>query len=218
LLAALLVLQSAATAARPAPQPASICERSPCNPGEIVGTLRRGVSVILTHVTIAGTIDLTPLGSVGAPFRCSDCRLDGSLLAANVTFQKRLDLGGLFVRDGVDFNGATFEAPALFGSEFDPGRAGAEFARTADFSLATFHDLVSFQGTLFDGTADFRLARFQDASAFDSAQFHDQADFTGAVFSGPTRFDEAGFAGEATSDHAACPACERSRAPRTPPG
>jgi Pentapeptide repeats (9 copies) len=154
-------------------------------------------------VTIAGTLDLTPLGSVGAPFRCSDCRLDGSLLAANVTFQKRLDLGGLFVRDGVDFNGATFEAPALFGSEFDPSGAGAEFARTADFSLATFHDLVSFQGTLFDGTADFRLARFQDASAFDSAQFHEQANFTGAVFSGPTRFDEAGFAGEATFDRAA---------------
>ena len=202
MLAALVVPQPGAATAAPTPQPTSVCNRSPCDPDEIVGALRGGTSVSLTQTTIDGTVDLTHLGSVDAVFRCSDCRLEGSLLAANVTFEKRLDLGGLVVRDGVDFNGATFRAPVLFGSEFDPAGAGAEFKRTADFSLATFEDLVSFQGALFDGTADFRLARFQGESSFDSAQFHD-AHFTAAVFSGPTRFDEAAFGGEATFDRAA---------------
>lgn len=162
---------------------------------EIVAQLSRGKPLLLTKVTIGpGDLDLTDLHVVEGPFRCRDCQLEGSLIGSNVVFRGPLDLSGLRIAGEVDLHGAIFQAPALFGGEFDPDRAGALFGRAADFSLTSFEDFASFQGADFSGSASFRLARFRSEGVFAAATFDRDASFEAAVFGGAARFDGASFA------------------------
>jgi uncharacterized protein YjbI with pentapeptide repeats len=167
----------------------------------IVKALKSGGSFSGMGLDIPGVLDLTSVPVVRGNFRCADCRL-GGLDASNVTFKGTVDLGGADVQGPVDFRGAVFQRPALFGKEFAPSGQGTEFQTVADFSLATFEDLVSFRGAAFDAVARFEIARFRGDSDFSGATFDDVADFSRAEFSGVAGFRVSEFMHEAIFDGA----------------
>lgn len=161
--------------------------------------------VDLSGSTISGKLDL------------SGARFDRSLYARGTTFDGIVDLRRSRTSGAFDVSGATFRAPALFGSPLGTHKS---FSGTADFSLATFTQLATFENAYFGGTTDFTLARF-DAEAilsegtsdarlvfrrtifsgpadFDGFTFNEAADFHAAEFRGPADFSQSEFLGQAT--------------------
>jgi len=153
---------------------------------DVVNRLASGKVVLLRAVTLRGDLDLGGVGRVRASFRCLDCRLEGDLLAEDVVFERTVNLSGSSIAGRVALEGATFQAPALFGSP--PGKP-ASFRGPIDFTLATFEDLVSFQQGSFEAPANFTLARFRGDAVFAQAELAEGATFDSAVFFGRTRFD-----------------------------
>ena len=68
--------------------------------------------VDLVDVTIVGDLDLTDLGTVKVPLRCTRCHIEGSVLAPDVTFARQVDLDGVTISGRADLRGAVFEGPA----------------------------------------------------------------------------------------------------------
>jgi len=136
--------------------------------------------------------------SVPNPFVCTPCTFDKSLSARDVTFKSLVDLRGAKFDDSVDASGATFGGRTLFGPFPDTSRRSSrcppvsegllcfvdgDIAGTANFSLATFKQAVSFENV-----------NFEDRTEFSLAQFRDEADFSKTEFDAPALFDEARFA------------------------
>ncbi len=157
---------------------------------DVARRLASGKAVTLRNATLRGDLDLGDVARVRGSFRCLDCRLEGSLLGEDVVFEQTVNLSGSEIAGRVALEGATFQAPALFGSP--PGNP-ASFLGRVDLKLATFEDLVSFQQAAFMAPADFTLARFRDDVVFAQAELAGGASFDSAVFAGRTRFDRSSF-------------------------
>jgi len=177
--------------------------------------------VQLTRAHIVGDVSLE---AVPYALRCIDCVFEGGVVAggskvrgpvdlAGSTFEGIVDFRGVRFGRAFDVEGATFRAPALFGSPAkpvlsDPPRGHTEFAGTADFSLATFAQAATFERAWFDERTDFTFARFgtdvvfsyasaSEAIAFDRAAFAGSAEFAGVSFDGPGSFKGAELHGPA---------------------
>ena len=101
-------------------------------------------SVELQGVTIRGTLDLRPLGTVEHRLECRSCRLEGNLVGFGVVFARTLDLSGSQITGAVKMQGAEFREPVLLGSP--PASSATQFEGKVDFSLAKFDDFVTFEG------------------------------------------------------------------------
>jgi uncharacterized protein YjbI with pentapeptide repeats len=160
--------------------------------GDLVGRRAR-----IDRLDIAGS-------SVAGKFSFPAARF-GSLDASNVGFAGIVDLRHAYVHKDAEFTGTTFAAPALFGQ----ARSGqVSFDGAADFSLAWFRQLASFESVDFNTDASFSFARFDGVADFTNAEadgsiqfgraiFGDGADFSNATFYGPTHFGRARFGGSA---------------------
>ena len=152
----------------------------------IARQLKAGKAVVLSGANVTGPLDLSQ-ADVPAIFKCRGCTFTGAVAAPDATFERTVDLSGSEFKAAVDLSGSTFRAPALFRIVFIerggmPDRP-TTFGRGADFSLATFEDLVSFARSEFHGTGIFRDTRFADVT-FASAKFSQAGDFERASFRG----------------------------------
>ena len=138
---------------------------------------------------------------VRAIFKCRGCTFAGAVAAPDATFERTVDLSGSQFRQSVDLSGATFRAPALFRVALvEKGERRDEpttFSRDADFSLATFEDLVSFARHRVRASGTFRDTRFADVT-FASATFAQTGDFERASFRGVGELQPCDVRGEAT--------------------
>ena len=155
---------------------------------QITQMLRTGHSVILASVTVRDRLDLTHLATVRQPFKCRDCTFLQGLDAADVIFERTVDLSGSQIKGPAEFGGATFQGPALFTAAPHP----AEFAQRADFRLAVFEDLATFDQATFHKLARFTLARFREEASFASSTFANVT-FSGAALRGGAIFDSTSF-------------------------
>jgi hypothetical protein len=151
-----------------------------------------------------GDLDLSARETITRPFRCRGCRVDGRLLAADVTFERTVDLTGSAILGAADFTRASFGDVASF--------ARASFAGRARFDSARFGDDVSFEDACFESEARFAAVEFggeaslgassdslafeQDAR-FENARFAERADFRGRSFGREAVFQRADFRGTA---------------------
>jgi Pentapeptide repeats (9 copies) len=127
-----------------------------------------------SDLTVTGAVDLRPLGTVDHPIRCQRCHLQGDLRIADVTFTRAIDFDGVLIDGNIDARGATFQAPVLARAE--PSTPSG-VTGTADFSLATFADAVTFDDLSFGKSAKFDGARFESSVSFQGAQFGADAQF-----------------------------------------
>jgi hypothetical protein len=184
-----------------APQAAQAATTVPA--AKIARELGEGHPFIKAGVIVRGRLDLSRKDTVARVFECHGCLFTDDVNASNVTFARTVDLSGSTFASSVDFGGATFAAPALFRSIerdrrtqtndcADSGPVPTCFGGRADFSLAVFHDLASFDGSEFERTSSFRDTRFQDGT-FSQTYFDGMADFDGAAFRGEALFNQAKF-------------------------
>ena len=144
--------------------------------------------VVLFGRTVSGTLDLTDIGVVRAPFDCRSCRFVGGIRAAHTVFARDVDLTGAQISRCADFRAARFEQSLVLGPE---GTRNTSLSSFADFRLATFDDLADFDGVRFKRQALFTLARFRGDASFSSARFDQLAMFDGVAFSRLARFYDA---------------------------
>jgi uncharacterized protein YjbI with pentapeptide repeats len=154
---------------------------NPCSPtgpatisADAVRTCLQANAVDASDLTVTGTVDLTSLGTVDHPIRCRRCHLQGDLRIADVTFTRAIDFDGVLIDGNIDARGATFQAPVL--ARAQPS-APSGVAGSADFSLATFADAVTFDDLSFGRSANFDGARFESSVSFQGAQFGADAQF-----------------------------------------
>jgi hypothetical protein len=150
--------------------------------------LRQGRRLELHDKTIRGDLDLRRLQEVVRPLACRRCVFRGNIDASEVVFRRTVDLTGSTVRGYLSMRGALFQGAALFSS----AGSGATFGRAADFTLAVFSDIVSFEEATFGGPARFVSTRFLDAASFSLATFLADASYDGAAFAGDAGFGAAG--------------------------
>lgn len=182
LIAGLLVAGAATSLAGTAPAAAQVTTTlTAAEVRELIATAPR---VDLFDVTIVGDLDLTSIGTVKVPLRCTRCRIEGSVLAPDVTFARQVDLDEVTVTGRVDLRGAVFAGPLLARSEGDLG----EVRGLADFSFATFGDGAAFDGIHFGYVANFTGTRFASGASFIGATFESDARFDQATFGGFTSF------------------------------
>lgn len=172
----------------------------------IARDLRSGRPVVLNGAAIKGPLLLDHADVVRSVFKCRECRFQGRISAADVTFDRTIDLSGSTFRRTVDFRGATFRAPALFRAALsdkpgDTDPTPTTFERRTDFSLAVFDDLASFAGSEFLAESVFRDTRFAD-STFATAVFSGTTSFERASFRGPTTFNAVEFEATAVFEEA----------------
>jgi Pentapeptide repeats (9 copies) len=153
----------------------------------ILARLRRGEPVALNSVTVTGRLAFGSLQTVRTPFKCRDCHFPDGLDASDVVFERIVDLSGADVSGLANFEGATFDGPALFTSR------STVFAAGALFRLAVFGDLAAFDDATIKGTANFDLARFRSLSSFANTKFKNDVDFVGASLSGQALFTHTEF-------------------------
>lgn len=204
----------------------------------IVERLRTRTPVDLHGATIRGNLDLTRLKSVHARLACTDCRIDGSIIAPGVMFADAVDLSGSEIGGvvqaartqflkGADFRFTRFGDDAIFaGADFgSEGKqetatfAGAVFKGQARFELETaggeehgaFHGKADFGRASFRSGADFRLRSFEAAAIFARADFAGRVDFGAADFAGKSVFEGARFADGASFVGATFDAPEESK-------
>jgi uncharacterized protein YjbI with pentapeptide repeats len=181
---------AAATAAFAAP-PAFAVPPEQVLTGTHVRALVSKGPVGLRGVTIRGTLDLRPLGTVEHPFACRNCRLEGDLIGSGVVFARTLDLSGSQITGAVKMQGARFREPVLLGSPPAPG--ATQFGGKVDFSLAKFDDFVTFEEARFSKGADFVYTRFGGEAIFTYGTFAATASFDRAWFTSGTDFRYAVF-------------------------
>jgi uncharacterized protein YjbI with pentapeptide repeats len=169
----------------------------------LVAHLARGGRFLCSGITVKGTVDLTAIGVVQSVVACHGCTFTGRVDGQHVVFERELDLvETTFARD-VDFGGAHFEQPVLFGVAATADPCGAlvdtrvqpppVFGRSADFAYATFDDLAIFEGMRFLGRADFTSTRFRAVARLGNARFCGAASFADASFSREGVFSHATF-------------------------
>ena len=188
------------------------------------------IRLVNVHV-INGPLDLSRLGTVKKSIRCSNCIIDGGLIARDVTFDKMVDLTNVTVNGDLDVSGAVFDGAVLArgnSSARVTGKANLSFAHFAsgialdgitlagnvDFEGASFGDDASFIGTNFTGDANFSRARFAGALEFSasiiasdtkrtasSGSVSGDVSFRGASFDGPVDFGLREFRGGLDLDH-----------------
>ena len=122
--------------------------------------------VALTDATVSTAVDLS--GTVTASFVCRDCTFKGDVNASGVTFDGTVDLSGSTFHGNVDFHESLFREPALFATP--PARV-TTFRRGADFELAQFVGLASFEQADFWRGPNFTLAHFASDAIFANASF-----------------------------------------------
>jgi uncharacterized protein YjbI with pentapeptide repeats len=159
----------------------------------ILARLRGGQPVALSSVKVKGRLAFGNLQRVRTPFKCRDCRFPQGLDASDVVFERIVDLSGAQISGLANFEGATFEGPALFMAMPTP----VEFGAGALFRLAVFDDLAVFDRATIKGRTSFKLARFRSQGSFSSTVFTDNVNFAGASLGGPMLFDHAKFDGHA---------------------
>jgi len=148
-------------------------------------------SVELQGVTIRGTLDLRPLGTVEHRLECRSCRLEGNLVGFGVVFARTLDLSGSQITGAVKMQGAEFREPVLLGSP--PASSATQFEGKVDFSLAKFDDFVTFEGARLQKDADFVYTRFGSEAIFTYGMFDAGASFDRAWFTSGSDFRDAVF-------------------------
>jgi uncharacterized protein YjbI with pentapeptide repeats len=157
----------------------------------IAERLRSNTAVVESELVVRGPLDLSGTDLAGRVFRCRGCTFEGPVSAPDVRFARTVDLSGSTFKDDVNFRGATFEAPALFGAAVVETKANrvrrTAFRARADFSLAVFEESTSFGSAVFSDSADFDDARFLDAT-FATARFAAGATFARASFRGAVLF------------------------------
>ncbi|MGI8809201.1 MAG: pentapeptide repeat-containing protein [Acidimicrobiales bacterium] len=147
---------------------------------EVARRAAAGEAVTLSDVTLNGALDLRPVGTVRAPFRCRRCHLHGSFTAADVVFERMLELSESTVDGATDFNGAIFRERGSFD--------GSVFAAGVNFGAASFQQEASFVHARFRADARFAQADFEGRADFFTAEFARPAVFTGAEFRAVSNF------------------------------
>jgi hypothetical protein len=183
-----LALVVALAAASPAAARASGLK--PMAARDAVAAMEAGTT--LDHREIQGIVHLKN-ANVDKPFECTSCQFDGPVLAENAVFGRLVNFAGSTFNSSVKMNGATFVAPALFGSP----SVDSSFAADADFTLATFGDLADFERTAFAGAATFVLTRFRGDAIFAGERPPCEGQNDRALFNGETTFERASFAAAA---------------------
>lgn len=179
-----------ATAAAVAPPPAVAAPPSRVLAATQVRALVRKGPVALQGITIRGTLDLRPLGTVEHRLECRSCRLDGDLVGSGVVFDRAVDLSDSQIAGAVRMQGAHFREPLLLGSTVFEGKV--------DFSLVKFDDFVSFEEARFSQDADFVYARFGSEAIFTTGTFQAGATFKRAWFMSAADFRQCLFRGDAS--------------------
>lgn len=178
---------------------------------ELEAHVAGGMRVLCAGATVRGNLDLTGIDVKGV-FACSGCTFSGDFDAWHVVFDRGIDLSGSTFRGRVNFRGARFEGPALFGSspagaDCKTGAAarvpGTSFRGTADLAFATFGDVAVFEGARFVKGADFTSARFHGVARFGHTHFCEAAAFPAASFAHDSFFAHASFDREAHFEGAA---------------
>jgi hypothetical protein len=181
--------------------------------------LSRGLA--LNGTTVTSDVNLSGT-TITHPLSCQSCVFIGKLIANGTTFNQIVDLRGSTLQGAAFFSDSTFNGPALFGSPSATAPVTTFFG-PADFSLATFAEVATFEGTTLK-QADFTLARFdsgvsfadgisngadeftrtvfQDAVDFSDHNFSGTVDFGGAAFAAPVDFSNATFNGSASFQRA----------------
>jgi len=147
---------------------------------ELVRQAARGEPIDVVGATVEGDVDLRPLGTVPRPFRCQRCHFTGSLKAADVIFERILELSQSTVGGRLELGAAVFKDRVSF--------EGTRLLDTADLVAARFLADVSFAGGSFVGDATFRTARFDAKADFVQRQFGARSDFDGVVFADGASF------------------------------
>jgi hypothetical protein len=155
--------------------------------------LLRAGPVTLNGARVTKTLDLRGLRVVHHPLTCRHCTFLGGILARGVVFERTLDLSGSTFQGQVEMQQAHFLGPVLFGSPPATRADRTTFDRAANFSVARFDDLVTFQWAKFDRVANFTLARFGATAIFGNAGFAEPALFTRALFGSTVDFGAAYF-------------------------
>jgi hypothetical protein len=150
----------------------------------IEACLEQGGRVDLQDKTIRGDLDLRGVQDVERPLACRRCRFGGDVDASEVVFRRAVDLTGSRVRGALNMRGAFFHGAALFSS----AGSGATFQGAADFTLAVFTDILSFEEATFGRPARFVSARFLNTASFSLATFLADVSFDGAAFAGDASF------------------------------
>lgn len=157
------------------------------------------------NLMISGDVDLRAVRRVDHLIACRNCTITGSLHAADVIFERVVDLSGLHLHGSLDAHGATFLDAFLLQRSRDrtPFIAGTTNLQVVTFAHQTAFDGIQFTGA-FDarsmtvkGTASFVEARFIDSADLARTQFQSAANFSGATFFDVARFDRAHFGGPA---------------------
>lgn len=155
------------------------------------------------RLIITGDVDLRGLGRVDELIACRDCTVEGSVLAADVVFERVVDLSGVQIHGALDLHGATFHDAFLFERSADraPLVAGATNLQMVTFAHQSGFDGIEFAGP-FDarsmtarGNASLVEVRFIEVADFARTQFQSTANLSGATFFEAARFDRAQFAG-----------------------
>lgn len=152
---------------------------------EVAARVADGETVLLSGVIVVGDVDLRPIQTVSAPFRCLGCDIRGSFLAPDVIFQRIVDLTGTRVLGSLDVQGAVFRDVLLLRST---GGLRAQVDGSADFALTSFATRARFDGARFGGPADFTGVTFAQDSSFADSDFAASTTFELAIFGGAASF------------------------------
>lgn len=190
---------------------------------DLVGRAAAGEAVSHRGVTVVGDVDLQSVGTVTGLFRCQSCRFTGSFRAADVVFDKVLELrdssgegGGSTVQGDLDLTGATFNDRASFDGTTVMGAArvvAARFLGGISLRRTSFRGPVAFDETqvarealftesTFGAEATFNGATFEAGANFFRATFVGDGAFEAAIFRGPVNFFLAVFGRKANFDRA----------------
>ncbi|MDQ3681068.1 MAG: pentapeptide repeat-containing protein [Actinomycetota bacterium] len=140
----------------------------------------RGEPIDLVGATVEGDVDLRSFGTLTRPFRCQRCRFTGSLKAADLVFERIVEVSNSTVEGPLELRGAVFRDRANF--------EATRFLMTADLTAARFLGDVSFGGASFVGNATFRSAKFEAKADFVQLQFAAASDFDGVFFTDGVSF------------------------------
>jgi uncharacterized protein YjbI with pentapeptide repeats len=170
-----------------APAPASANDGTTVEPEDFVELVAEG----LDHrgVTVTGDVDLRDLRRVDQLVRCIDCTIEGDLSAADVTFERVVDLDGLVVTGSLDLHGATADSSLVLSRAVVHG--------PADLSHVAIGGQVVFDRAELRGPALFDGFRTAGATSFVDATFRERVTFTSCDVRGTTTFAGADLHGEA---------------------
>lgn len=148
--------------------------------------------VIAVRARILQRIDLAG-STIAGKFDLAHAILNRGLDASDVRFDGIVDLRGAHIHHAADFSGSSFAAPALFGE----ATKRYSFYGSADFSLASFEQLASFEKVHFGSASDFTLASFHADAVFSDGHTRGSAFFVRTIFDGATDFSSYRFDGPA---------------------